>query len=181
MMVLYSFLPHSSIATRLLLVRPLSTTSAAFPNHQLNLEKALKKSNESDNFASLSQASVSVLQGIGPVHLEAYQRLGLNFIQDLANYKFYKTAKALVALAAMEGDYRPASSTLNVNNAVDKAYETFKLNEITKAPVAALQGISEEKGAILKSCGIVTVADLAHSKYFQIAESFVELAKYEEK
>merc|ERR1711957_739490 len=98
-----------------------------------NCENALNKSHESMSFSELSNAktSIEVLQGIGPKHLETFDTLGIHSIQDLANNKFYKMAKAITILAdSAEGDFRPEDSTMNIHKAVDKAYETKTFKEI---------------------------------------------------
>lgn len=69
---------------------------------------------------------------------------------------------------------------LNVNNAVDKAYESKSFKELTDAPVAALQGISEETGKLLGQLGIKTIKDLAEWKYTDWARAIVTLSKLEE-
>jgi predicted RecB family nuclease len=71
---------------------------------------------------------------------------------------------------------------MNINFAVDKAYESKSLKELVNAPVAAIQGVSEGDAKHLKEAfGIDTIADLAHNKYFGIAQAIVQLAKLEEK
>jgi predicted RecB family nuclease len=164
-------------ATSRLLVR----TFSSFTEHSLNCENTLKKEHEGESLSELSQSSIQVLQGIGPIHSEAFDKLGIRSIQDLANYKFYRMAKAIAILAqSAEGEFRPTASIMNINKGVDKAFETKSFKDICEAPVAALQGISDEKGALLSTVGATTVADLASLKYCQWAESIVELSKFEE-
>ena len=160
--------------------RDVSSTNAT--TISLNCENALIKSYEGKSLSELSKpkTSIEALQGIGPVHLESFNKLGIKSISDLANYKFYKIAKSIATLAVTEGTYRPDDSTMNINKAVDKAYETKTLREITMAPVDSLQGISEMKGEIFNTMGVHTVKDLANLKYCQWAESIIELSKYEE-
>lgn len=157
----------------------LSTLSLV--NHKLNCEKALKKSNEGNSFKQLQTGSIDILQGVGPVHLETFEKLGIRSINDLANYKFFQMARAITILAdSAEGDFRPKDSSMNINKAVDKAYEKQSIREIRDAPVASLQGLSDEKGEILGKIGVHSVGDLANLKYFQWAEAITEMSKYEE-
>jgi predicted RecB family nuclease len=120
------------------------------------------------------------LQGIGPVHTEAFDQLGLRSIKDLATYKFYHMAKAITILKDSESEFRPETSTMNLNKGVDKKFERKSFKDISEAPVAALQGLSEENGALFRTVGVTTVADLANFKYCKWAESIVALSKYEE-
>jgi hypothetical protein len=70
---------------------------------------------------------------------------------------------------------------MNINNALDKAWETKPLKEIADAPVDVLQGISERTGAMLKDVfHIKTVRDLASWKYARWARAIVDLADTEE-
>jgi hypothetical protein len=51
---------------------------------------------------------------------------------------------------------------MNINKAVDKAYESKSLKEIADAPVSALQGVSEGDAQLLEQAFKVrTVRDLA--------------------
>ena len=69
---------------------------------------------------------------------------------------------------------------INVNKAVDKAYETKSLKEIAAAPVSALEGLSDEQGKLLDKLGIKTISDLGHWKFAAWARAIVDLAKLEE-
>ncbi len=53
----------------------------------------------------------------------------------------------------------------------DKAYEDNSIEELVKAPVAAISGVSESDAEDLKEAfGIETVEDLATNKYVKIAQ-----------
>ena len=70
---------------------------------------------------------------------------------------------------------------MNVNNAVDKAYEDKTLAELADAPVAAIQGISEKMYQdFFKPRGIHTIRDLANWKFVLWAQGIVNLATTEE-
>jgi hypothetical protein len=61
---------------------------------------------------------------------------------------------------------------------LDKAYETLPVEELAKAPVAALQGVSESDAEHLKAAfGIDTIGDLGTNKFFLWAQSIATLAK----
>ena len=70
---------------------------------------------------------------------------------------------------------------MNINNAVDKAYEGKSLKELLKAPVDALQGVSAGDAELLqKAFNIKTIEDLGNNKFFYWARSIVNLASAEE-
>jgi predicted RecB family nuclease len=166
--------------TRATAARATRPFSSSFSGHTLNCENALKKAHEGESFSELKEGSVQILQGIGPVHTEAFDQLGLRSIKDLATYKFYHMAKAITILKDSESEFRPETSTMNLNKGVDKKFERKSFKDISEAPVAALQGLSEENGALFRTVGVTTVADLANFKYCKWAESIVALSKYEE-
>jgi len=61
---------------------------------------------------------------------------------------------------------------------LDKAYETLPVEELVKAPVAALQGVSDSDAEHLKAAfGIDTIGDLGTNKFFLWAQSIATLAK----
>jgi len=70
---------------------------------------------------------------------------------------------------------------MNIKKCLDKAYEKKPLKEIVNAPVAALQGVSENDGKLLKEAfNVKTVADLAKLKYVKWAQAICTLAEGEE-
>lgn len=154
----------------------------ALKGHALNLNLALKKEHETKRLGVIVNQDISALQGIGPVHQEDLKKLGLETVRDLADYRFYHRARAIHNLVtAEEPGCRAPDAEMNLNNLLDKEYETKTLAEIAAAPAAALQGLSEEKGQILRDqFGIKTIEDLASFKYCTWAEALVLLAPLEE-
>lgn len=70
---------------------------------------------------------------------------------------------------------------MNIGKALDKEWETKSLKEIAKAPVAALQGVSEADARALEAAfGVKTIEDLANLKYVKWAQAIVTLAATEE-
>jgi hypothetical protein len=66
----------------------------------------------------------------------------------------------------------------NLNALLDKAYEDKPLSEILKAPVDALQGVSENDAKLLKEAfNIKTVQDLGKNKFFRAATLLTQLAE----
>ena len=70
---------------------------------------------------------------------------------------------------------------LNINKAVDKAFESKSLKEIADAPIDALEGVSAGDAELLaKAFGIKTIRDLGTNKYFLTAQAIVTLSAKEE-
>jgi len=70
---------------------------------------------------------------------------------------------------------------LNINKAVDKAFESKSLKEIADAPVDALEGVSAGDAELLaKAFNIKTIRDLGTNKYFLTAQAIAALAAKEE-
>jgi hypothetical protein len=70
---------------------------------------------------------------------------------------------------------------MNINKAVDKKWESKSLKEIARAPVDALQGVSEGDAKLLKEAfGVDTVKELAELKYVRLAQAIVALADAEQ-
>lgn len=70
---------------------------------------------------------------------------------------------------------------MNINKAVDKAFEGKSLKEIADAPVDALQGVSAgDAELLLKAFNIKTVRDLGTNKFFAWAQAIVTLADKEQ-
>ena len=66
--------------------------------------------------------------------------------------------------------------TANLDKILDKSYENSSLDDILKAPVSALAGISDGDAELLaKAFGIKTVADLGKNKYFNSAKALLDL------
>ncbi|MFC9788356.1 hypothetical protein [Rhodococcus sp. NPDC127528] len=64
------------------------------------------------------------------------------------------------------------------DNKLTKAWEGKTLEEIAKAPVSALQGVSEGDAEHLQAAfNIKTVADLGTNKFFLWAQAFAKLAE----
>lgn len=149
----------------------------------LNCAKAVIKAHERESFTRLLPTNVTTLQGIGPVHQEQLKKLRIQTVADLANYKFFHLARAITCLAQTEEQAdggRLPETAMNINKGVDKAYENLTFHEIAQAPVAALQGISEQAGETWAHMGVKTVQDLGTWKYCEWAEAIQTASKYEQ-
>jgi len=70
---------------------------------------------------------------------------------------------------------------MNINKALDKAYESKTLKEILDAPVEVLEGLSEANGkALFDALGVKTVRDLATNKFVLWAQGIANLAAAEQ-
>lgn len=69
---------------------------------------------------------------------------------------------------------------MNINGAVDKAYEGKNLKDLVNAPVSALQGLSDGDAKLLADAfGVKTIGDLAKNKFFRWAQAIAALAETE--
>ena len=149
-------------------------------DHTMNISEAVMKADEGRQFSELAKESIKVLQGIGPKADGILESMGLETVEDMASYKYYKMAKSIQILAPTESGTRPAGSRMNLDNALDKDMESKSLKEILACPVSALQGLSAKADETLGDMGIKTVEQLANCKFFAWSEAIVELAKFEE-
>jgi hypothetical protein len=70
---------------------------------------------------------------------------------------------------------------MNLNFALDKAYENKSFKELVDAPISALEGVSEKDGELLNQAfGIKTIGDMAKLKFFRWAEAITILAETEQ-
>ena len=70
---------------------------------------------------------------------------------------------------------------ININKAVDKAFESKSLKEIADAPVDALEGVSAGDAELLaKAFNIKSIRELGTNKYFITAQAIAALASKEE-
>ncbi len=67
---------------------------------------------------------------------------------------------------------------MSIATKFDKAYETKSITELADAPVAALQGVSENDAKLLQEAfNIKTVRDLGTNRYFLWAQAVAKLAE----
>lgn len=147
---------------------------------QFNVNKAVDKKHEGKTFTEIISLPPSALQGIGEKHDDMFAEFKINTIAEMAEWKFYKIARAMVVLAATEEKgKRGEKSLMNFNAALDKKFETSTLKELLKASPSALQGLAKWADSTLAEGKIKDIKALGSWKYFQWAEALVELAKYE--
>jgi hypothetical protein len=67
-------------------------------------------------------------------------------------------------------------ATIDLDKVLDKAWADKPLTEVLAAPVAALKGVSDRDGELLKEAfGITSVADLADLKFVRWAQALAAL------
>ncbi|GGQ30013.1 hypothetical protein ACFFKE_12625 [Streptomyces mutabilis] len=67
-------------------------------------------------------------------------------------------------------------TSIDLDKVLDKAWADKSLQEILAAPVAALKGVSDRDGELLREAfGVKTVADLADLKYVRWAQALAAL------
>jgi hypothetical protein len=66
----------------------------------------------------------------------------------------------------------------DLNAFLDKEWESKSLAEVLKAPVSALQGVSEGDADLLKQAfNVKTIGDLGKTKYFRAAQLLAQLSE----
>jgi hypothetical protein len=73
-----------------------------------------------------------------------------------------------------------ATMALNLNKALDKAYEGKSFKELVSMPLSGFEGLTDESQKLLSKLGLETVKDLAEWKFVAWAQAIVTLAKTEE-
>ena len=85
---------------------------------------------------------------------------------------------------AADGGHRPAhledTVAINLNKALDKAYEGKSFKELVSMPLSGFEGLTDESQKHLEKLGLSTVKDLAEWKFVAWAQAIVTLAKTEE-
>ncbi|WP_055478606.1 hypothetical protein [Sphaerimonospora mesophila] len=66
----------------------------------------------------------------------------------------------------------------DLSKLLDRDYEDVNLEDLVKAPVQALAGVSESDAELLKKAfNIKTVGDMGRNKFFRAATAIVDLAE----
>eukprot|EP00548_Thalassiothrix_antarctica_P002991 CAMPEP_0194145312 /NCGR_PEP_ID=MMETSP0152-20130528/16545_1 /TAXON_ID=1049557 /ORGANISM="Thalassiothrix antarctica, Strain L6-D1" /LENGTH=183 /DNA_ID=CAMNT_0038845477 /DNA_START=52 /DNA_END=603 /DNA_ORIENTATION=+ len=149
-------------------------------DHTLNISEALMKKEEGQLFSEISKESITCIEGIGPKQDVVLEALNVKTVEDLATYKYFLLARAVVTLSEVEKkDGRPTGSKMNIDKGLDKKWESKSLSEIVEAPTSAIEGLSDKARTLFDELGVKTVKDLGKFKYCRLAEAIVEASKYE--
>uniref|UniRef100_A0A061R4P1 Uncharacterized protein n=1 Tax=Tetraselmis sp. GSL018 TaxID=582737 RepID=A0A061R4P1_9CHLO len=147
----------------------------------MNIAEAVRKSYESKSLLEIADAPVSALEGIAEKREKALNELRIVTVRDLATWKYYRIAKSIVALASTEVEGgRLEGASMNIDKALDKAYEGASFSSILSAPPSALQGLTKEHDAILKQLQIKDIKALGSCKWAVRSEAIVNLADFHE-
>jgi hypothetical protein len=147
----------------------------------MNIRNAVVKAYAGKSLQELTKAPISALRGVSAADQSRLsEAFRIATIRDLAGNRFAEWARGIVILADSELDNAEREAPMNINKAVDKAYEGQSLKAIADAPVDALQGISERQATLLQEAfRIKTVRDLANNRFFRTARGIVILADTE--
>lgn len=94
--------------------------------------------------------------------------------------RFAMAAEAPAEPPAKRAKKEGCAYRMNINLAVDKAYEGSSFLELCDAPVTALQGVSDRGQEVLVKLKVVTIRDLGTWKFYRIAKAINGLAPKEE-
>jgi len=148
--------------------------------YSLNVNNAVDKEYERSSLSEIADAPTSALQGIADKGRETLKKLKVKTVRDLGTWKYYKIAKAIVGLAALEQEgKRSSGAALNINSAMDKKHEKKSLSDICKLPPSALQGLADWVDVEFAALHIKTIQQLGDWKYARWSEWITELADYE--
>eukprot|EP00406_Dinophysis_acuminata_P048340 CAMPEP_0179321254 /NCGR_PEP_ID=MMETSP0797-20121207/58515_1 /TAXON_ID=47934 /ORGANISM="Dinophysis acuminata, Strain DAEP01" /LENGTH=190 /DNA_ID=CAMNT_0021032869 /DNA_START=48 /DNA_END=620 /DNA_ORIENTATION=- len=153
---------------------------SAKPAYAWNLNSFLDKDAEACSLQELASKPVDSLQGLAALGTQALNHRKVKTVRDLANWKFFKIARGLVTCeAAEEAGKRDVAADMNINLALDKAWETKPLAEILDAPVSALQGLTPADDEHFAKVHVKTIRDLGNWKFAKWAEAICDLAEFE--
>jgi len=148
-----------------------------------NCNRALVAEYENKPLRALVHAPLFCLQGIGRKKAGLLAQLGPKTVQGLASWKFAKWAEAICILASTEEagtrDLHQEPAHMNINKALDTAWEGSSMTELLDAPVSALEGVPSSQDAMFRSMGIKTIKDLGTWKYYMWARAMCTLSDVE--
>lgn len=148
--------------------------------YHMNINNAVDKEYEYCSLAEIASAPTSALQGLSNKGCGILKKFGVKSVKDLGRWKFYRMAKGIAGLSAAEVEGgRPEWSELNINKAMDKKHEGKALQDITKLPPSALQGLAGWADAELAHFGVETIGALGEWKFAKWAEWITDLAEFE--
>ena len=166
-------------------VRVKGWTSEAY---KMNLNLTIVKDYRGKTIKEILDSPVTALRGLSDIGEEALQKLGVKTVREVAAWKPFLLARAIVTLAPtestdMDTETAPAgggiSKKMNIRNMLDKEFEALPLKQVPDLPVSALSILPPECVEVLHTMRIRTIKHLGQRKYFQWANSMLELEQYE--
>ena len=166
-------------------VRVKGWTSEAY---KMNLNLTIVKDYRGKTIKEILDSPVTALRGLSDIGEEALQKLGVKTVREVATWKPFLLARAIVTLAPTEStdndtETAPAgggiSKKMNIRNMLDKEFEALPLKQVPDLPVSALSILPPECVEVLHTMRIRTIKHLGQRKYFHWANSMLELEQYE--
>lgn len=146
----------------------------------MNVNHCLDKKVEVASLGEVLKMPVGMLEGVGKKTEEHLNDLGIKTVKDMGTYKYYKMAKAITLLSGTEEDgFRHEKARMNIDDALDKKYETKTLSQVSKSSPVILQGLGPKAETALHALHLNTVEKLGSYKFFERAEALVNLSSYE--
>ncbi|MBN1412019.1 MAG: hypothetical protein JW969_14320 [Spirochaetales bacterium] len=148
----------------------------------MNIKNAVDKAYETMSLRDILKSPVSAIQGVSAMAAKRLKEaFRISTVEQFAKLRFAKWAWSLVSMEKYSRKEKADTTTLNINKAVDKAYEDKTIKEILDAPVSALQGLSERQAELLaKALRVRTVRKLGTSKAFHKAMAIYFMALSED-
>lgn len=166
-------------------VRVKGWTSEAY---KMNLNLAIVKEYRGKTIKEILDSPVDALRGLSDIGEEALQKLGVKTVREVALWRPFLLARAIVTLAPTESSDKDAESDapaggilkkMNIRNMLDKEFEALPLKQVPDLPVSALSILPPECVEVLHTMRIRTIKHLGQRKYFHWANSMLELEQYE--
>ena len=167
-------------------VRVKGWTSEAY---KMNLNLAIVKEYRGKTIKEILDSPVDALRGLSDIGEEALQKLGVKTVREVAVWRPFLLARAIVTLAPTESTDKDAESDapatggmlkkMNIRNMLDKEFEALPLKQVPDLPVSALSILPPECVEVLHTMRIRTIKHLGQRKYFHWANSMLELEQYE--
>lgn len=132
--------------------------------------KFFDKTFEGKTIEELVKAPVAAISGVSEADaIDLKKAFGIQTVEDLATNRYVRIAQGLNCFSQCSGEV------------LDKCFESEEYVNLTKEPVSAISGVSEEDAALLKKAfGIDNISELAENKYVVIAQTTVALARMSE-
>jgi hypothetical protein len=137
----------------------------------MNIKNAVDKEYESMSLKDILKQPISAIQGIsGASAKRMKEAFRITTIEQFAKLRFAKWAWSLITMEKYAKKPKEDSGAMNINKAVDKAYENKSITEVLDAPLSAFQGLSERQAELLtKSFRVKTIRKLGQLKVFHKA------------
>jgi len=147
--------------------------------YHMNVNFAVVKEYESKTLQELCDAPPHAIQGISELSGEVMSVLGLKTLRDMGTWRFYRHARAIVALAEKE-EAHAGNGKMNIRNGLDSEHETKSLKDIQHLHVSALAGFPAKCDDLLAKLRINTIQQLGKRKVFAWSAAIVDLAELQQ-